>query len=105
MLGSHGIARSVLRGPVQRFFNRRKHRLPALPEGEEWTVALMTALVPGLPYFVRNYLLALSGIPLRINFWICWPVYVVRSAVVIFLGDFSDGLSTRRVLVLGAVWW
>lgn len=101
--GSHWIARSFFRAPVQRFLRRRRHRLPDLPAGEEWAVALMTALVPGLPYFVRNYLLALSGIPLRIYFRICWPVYVLRSSAVLFLGDFSDGFSGRRLAVLGGV--
>lgn len=103
LLGSHWIARSFLRAPVQRFLQRRKHRLPELPEGEEWTVVLMTALVPGLPYFIRNYLLALSGIPLRTYFWICWPVYVFRSSLVLFLGDFSGDFNLRRVVVLGSV--
>ena len=103
LLGSHWIARSFFRAPVQRFLHRRRHQLPDVPEGEEWAVALMTALVPGLPYFVRNYLLALSDIPLRIYFWICWPVYVLRSSVVLFLGDFSDGFSGQRLAVLGSV--
>ncbi len=103
LLGSHWIARSFLRAPVQRFLKQRKYRMPELPEGEKWAVVLMTALVPGLPYFVRNYLLALSDIPLRTYFWICWPVFVIRSAVVIFLGDFSGDISGRRVAVLGTV--
>lgn len=103
LLGSHWIARSFLRAPVQRFLARRKHRLPEMPPGEEWAVVLMTALVPGLPYFARNYLLALSGIPLRIYFWICWPVFVLRSGLVIFLGDFSGDFSIRRMAILGSV--
>ena len=103
LLGSHWIARSFLRGPLERYLKKRKKHLPELPQGEEWSVALMTALVPGLPYFVRNYLLALSGIPLRTYFWICWPVYVVRSILVIFLGDFSGDFSAQRAGVLGAV--
>ena len=103
LLGSHWIGQSFLRAPVQRFLQRRKHHLPEILEGEEWAVALMAALIPGVPYFARNYLLAVSDIPLRIYFWICWPVYVVRSSVVILLGDFSGGISARRVTVLSAV--
>jgi uncharacterized membrane protein YdjX (TVP38/TMEM64 family) len=63
----------------------------------------MTALVPGLPYFVRNYLLALSPVPLRIYFPICLAVYVFRSALVIMLGDFSRDLSWERVGILGGI--
>lgn len=103
LVGSHWIARSFLRGPLTRFLERKKRRLPELPAGAEWAVALMTALVPGLPYFVRNYLLALSSIPLRLYFWICWPVYVFRSSLVIFLGDFSGDLSWNRAGLLGGV--
>ena len=103
LLAGHWIGQSFLREPVQRFLKRRKHKLPELQEGEEWAVALMAALVPGLPYFGRNYLLAVSDIPLRIYFWICWPVYVIRSSVVLFLGEFSGDISVRRVTVLGAV--
>jgi uncharacterized membrane protein YdjX (TVP38/TMEM64 family) len=103
IVGSHWIARSFLRGPLIRFLERKKRRLPELPAGAEWAVALMTALVPGLPYFVRNYLLALSDIPLRLYFWICWPVYVLRSSLVIFLGDFSGDLSWSRAGLLGGV--
>jgi uncharacterized membrane protein YdjX (TVP38/TMEM64 family) len=103
LCGSHWIAGSFLRAPLQRFLKRRKKQLPELPEGEEWAVALMTALVPGLPYFVRNYLLALSPVPLRIYFPICLAVYVFRSALVIMLGDFSRDLSWERVGILGGI--
>ncbi|HUG13113.1 MAG TPA: VTT domain-containing protein [Opitutaceae bacterium] len=103
LCGSHWIARSFLRGPLQRFLKRRKKQLPELPKGEEWAVALMTALVPGLPYVVRNYLLALSPVPFRIYFPICLPVYVFRSGIVIFFGDFTSDLSVQRVVILGAI--
>jgi uncharacterized membrane protein YdjX (TVP38/TMEM64 family) len=101
--GSHWIARSFLREPLQRFLKRRKKHLPDLPKGEEWAVALMTALVPGLPYVVRNYLLALSPVPFRIYAPICLGVYVFRSALVIMLGDFSRDISWERVGILGAI--
>lgn len=103
LLGSHWIGRGYLRGPLRRWLKRRNQSLPALPPGEEVSVALMTALVPGLPYFVRNYLLAVSDLPLRTYFWVCWPVYVVRSCLVLFLGDFSEDLNAKRVLTLAAV--
>jgi len=100
---SHWIGQGYLRAPLQRWLEKRKHRFPELPRGQDVSVALMMALVPGLPYFIRNYLLAVSGIPLRIYFVVCWPIYVIRSCLVIFLGDFSDDLNVRRLLILGGI--
>jgi len=103
LLGSHWIGRGFMREPLERWLQKRRYRLPELSAGEDACVALMAVLVPGPPYFVRNYLLAVSGIPLRIYFWVCWPVYVLRSCIVIFLGDFSNGLSTKRIVILTVV--
>ena len=103
LLASHWLGEGWLREPVRRWLSRRKREVPAVPKGEEWSVALMTALVPGLPYVVRNYVLALSGIPLRTYFWICWPIYVARSCLVLFLGDFADDFSPKRLMILGGV--
>ncbi|MEO6994364.1 MAG: VTT domain-containing protein [Lacunisphaera sp.] len=103
LLGSHWIGRGYLRKPLERWMEKRNYHLPELSPGEDASVALMAVLVPGPPYFVRNYLLAISGIPLRIYFWVCWPVYVLRSCLVIFIGDFSHGLSTKRIVILASV--
>lgn len=104
LLLTHWISRSFLRGPMQRYLARKHHRLPEIPPGENAAVAAMAALVPGIPYFIRNYLLALSGMPLRTYFWICLPIYVARSYVTIFLGDLSGDPDGRRLAVLATVY-
>ncbi len=104
LLATHGIARRLLRRRMERFLERRHYRLPLIPEGENASIALMGALMPGLPYFARNYLLALSGVPLRVYFWVCLPVYVARSYLVIFLGDLSSDPSRRWLVILGVVY-
>ncbi|MEP6662200.1 MAG: VTT domain-containing protein [Verrucomicrobiota bacterium] len=103
LLGSHWIAKSFLRKPIERFIARKKYHLPHVPEGENGSVTVMTAIIPGLPYFVRNYLLALSGIPLKTYFWICLPIYVVRSLVVILAADLGESLTVKKLIFLGSV--
>ena len=88
---------------MQRWLEKRRQRIPEFPKDEDIPVALMMALVPGPPYFVRNYLLAVSGIPLRVYFWICWPVYVARSCLALFFADFSSDLSPKRIAILVAI--
>lgn len=118
LLGTYLIARSFLRRPVERVLGRWHAHLPHIPRDEEPAVALIAALIPGLPYFVRNYLLALAGVRLRIYFSICLPIYVARSYVSILLGDFGAddpggkqffivaAFETLKVVICGLViWW
>jgi len=104
LLASHWICQTVLREPLQRLLKRRNHSLPHVPEGENASVAAMAALVPGLPYFSRNYLLALTDVPLRIYFWVCLPIYVVRSYIVILLGDLGMDVNRRTLAILVLVY-
>jgi uncharacterized membrane protein YdjX (TVP38/TMEM64 family) len=117
LLASYGIARSVFRRPLQRFIEKRHKRLPRIPDDEQAMVALIVALVPGPPYLVRIYLLALADMKLRIYFWVALLVFTVRSYVTILLGDLSSDPSGRRLVILvivdaakivicaAVIWW
>src|SRR5690606_37417341 len=117
LLATYAVARSFLRGPIERFVQRRHRKLPEIPPDEHAAVALIVGLVPGVPYFVRNYLLALSGLRLRTYFWVCLPIYVARSFVAILLGDLGGDPSRRGLIILvavdvlkvaicgGVIWW
>lgn len=104
LLLMHWIARSFLRAPLERLFKRRQHRLPRVPEGENVSLSVMAAVAPGLPYFSRNYLLALADVPLRIYFWVCLPLYVLRSYVSLFIGDLARSPDARQLAVLAGVY-
>ncbi len=101
LLGTHWIARSFLRKPIVRAVERRRHHVPEVPPGENFAVALMVMLAPAIPYFIRNYVLALSGIPLRVYFAVALPIHVLRSYVALFLGDFGGAPSHRGLVFLG----
>jgi uncharacterized membrane protein YdjX (TVP38/TMEM64 family) len=103
LLGSYAVARSFLRAPLQRFIERRHAHLPHIPEDEQAAVCLIAALVPGLPYVIRNYILALAGMKLRYYFWVCLPIYVARSYVTILLGDMTSDPSRNKIIILVVV--
>ena len=103
LVGSYFIARTVLREPLQRLMARWHTHLPEIPRDEEPMVALIAALIPGLPYFARNYLFAMAGLRLRVYFWICIPIYVARSYVSILVGHLSSAPDRNRLIMLGAV--
>lgn len=103
MLLTHLIGRSVLRAPLRRFIEKRHRHLPEVPYDEHAAVAVVAALVPGLPYFVRNYLLVLAGVRLSVLLWVCVPIYVARSYVTILLGNLGSDPSTSGFIVLLAI--
>jgi uncharacterized membrane protein YdjX (TVP38/TMEM64 family) len=100
LLGTFLIARSFLRAPLQRFIEKRNVHLPQVPEDEQAAICLIAALVPGLPYVVRNYALALAGVRLKYYLGVCLPVYVARSYVTILLGDMSSDPTRTKIIVL-----
>jgi uncharacterized membrane protein YdjX (TVP38/TMEM64 family) len=103
LIGTYVIARTVLRRPLLRVLAKWHTHLPEIPPDEEAALAVIAALVPGLPYVVRNYILALAGLRLRVYFWICVPIYVARSYVSILLGDLGTDPDRSRLFILGGV--
>ncbi|WP_146180251.1 VTT domain-containing protein [Opitutus sp. ER46] len=103
LLGSFVIARTVLRGPLERRLVRWQAHLPQIPRDEEAAVAVIAVLVPGLPYVVRNYLLAMAGIRFAVFFWVCLPIHVIRSYVSILVGDMGADPDGRRLVMLVAI--
>ncbi len=103
LIGSYLVARSFLRRSLERLLAKWHTHIPEIPPDEQAAVALIAALVPGLPYIVRTYLLATMGLRLRVYFWICLPIYVARSYVSILLGDLGTDPSRNQLLILGGV--
>jgi uncharacterized membrane protein YdjX (TVP38/TMEM64 family) len=100
LVGTYLIANSVLRAPLRRWIERRHLHLPEIPEDEQAAICVIASLVPGLPYVVRNYLLALAGVRLKYLLVVCLPIYVVRSYVTILLGGMGAEPDTRRIVIL-----
>ncbi|HYC69796.1 MAG TPA: hypothetical protein VEB66_01230 [Opitutaceae bacterium] len=103
LVATHLLARTVLRGSIERWRRRWSRRLPVVPPGERVTLVAMVVIVPALPYIARNALLAFSGVPLRLLLGVAVPLYTLRSLVSIFLGDVGRDPSRRALLVLAGV--
>lgn len=104
LLATLWITRSFLRKPLDRFIKKRGYHLPQVQPGEHAGICLLAVLVPGLPYFVRNYLLALTDVPWRIYFWVCLPAHVARSYIAILIGDLSSDPDGSQLLLLGGIY-
>lgn len=79
-------------------FARRLHKVRRhLPEGADGPVTLFTVLLPGVPYFAKNYVIPVLGVPLRTFLLWAFPVHVAKSSIAIFFGDKSGDLTPGRI--------
>lgn len=98
------LATTVLRGPIERWRKKWSRQIPELPHNEDAALVAMITLVPGLPYFARNCLLALSKASWRVVVGVGLPLYVIRSATTIFLGDLGNDPSWQALSILGTIY-
>jgi uncharacterized membrane protein YdjX (TVP38/TMEM64 family) len=84
-----------------------------IPRGAHGAVSLFTMLLPGVPYFAKNYVLPLIGVPLGTYLAWCFPLHALRSTVAVAFGDKSDELTPLRLLgfalyavaIMVSSWW
>lgn len=109
LLASYGLVHLFREKFARRLESVRK-RIPKTAHG---SMCLFTMLLPGVPYFAKNYVLPVLGVPFRTYLLICLPIHVARSSVAIIFGDESDNLTPGRIaglavyyaLTLLVSWW
>lgn len=84
------------------FARRLKPLLSRLPKGEHAALCAFTLLLPGVPYFAKNYALPLAGVPLLPYLLWCFPIHAVRAGIAVFFGDSSDQLTAPRIVGIAA---
>ena len=109
LLASHGLVHWR-----RRFFERHLKRFrDKVPPGSHVPVTVFTILVPGVPYFAKNYTVPLLGVPLRVFLSIALPMHAARSALAVLVGAESQEFTPARVwmivaygvLILAVSWW
>lgn len=88
LLACFGLSHSLLRPVITAFLARRNIRMP-IPLAEArrlgWAAAFLA--VPSVSYSIKNYLLALSGLPFRYYFGLGWIIHTLVGLPFIILGE------------------
>ena len=100
LLLTYWLTKCVLTRPIAAFFKKTKYKMPQVPKGEYISVSLLTALVPGVPYTAKNYLLVLAGVPFKYFFWVLLPAHFVHASLGILFGDMTKDLTTGKIIFL-----
>jgi uncharacterized membrane protein YdjX (TVP38/TMEM64 family) len=66
------VAGSWLRTHLVAYLDKKNRRLPQVPASRVMLFTFVFMVVPSLPYAVKNYILPLSGVPLRHHLTVGW---------------------------------
>ncbi|XSG84882.1 MAG: TVP38/TMEM64 family protein [Methylohalobius sp. ZOD2] len=100
------VAHSGLRRLLARWLARTRYELPAVRPDQALLFTLLVKLMPGIPTFVKNYLLGVSGVRFPLYFLVSFTFTLVYGAVFIELGeslyehDFSQAVGAVSALAV-----
>lgn len=92
----------ALRARAVRLVARLGYKLPELAGGSSWEITLLVRLVPGLPFFVQNYLLGIARVPFGTYLLVSTAVHALLVVAAILAGDAFE-THDPRALVAGLV--
>lgn len=94
-----GVGRSFLRPWIIRVLKHRKHSIPRLSRGGKYLTTFLIVAFPGLPYSFKNYLLALSDLPLTTYLGLTWIAQMLVALPFVGLGEAAGQMH----LAFGAI--
>ena len=88
LLLCYWIARSGLRPWLTRLLARTRYDIPDFEEGKgALRFTLLVKLAPGVPIFIKHYLLGLAGVPFWIYFAVSGAITGLYAGAFVVLGD------------------
>ncbi|MFZ7128413.1 MAG: TVP38/TMEM64 family protein [Desulfobacterales bacterium] len=106
LLCAYFVGRSFLRPLLAGFLNRRGRTIPTLPNSRRSLYIFGFAVLPGLPYSLKNYLLAMTDLPMRSYLVLTWAGQMLIALPFIGLGEAASGrfhLAVGALIVLSAL--
>lgn len=110
LVTTYGIVHSMLRPLLVRILQSYALTIPQLPEEKRKRLSFTLMVVPGLPYALKNYMLAMADLPFRQYLAIGWLANLIVNVPFIVLGRglvrvdplVLAGLAVLLVLGIGA---
>lgn len=100
---SYYLTHSFFRQRIIDLLGKYRLRLPRFPHRGGRRISFLFMLVPGPPYAVKNYLLALSGLPFPSYFGISLGSQFLLAIPVVILGDAVMRLDMVVLLLIMAL--
>lgn len=84
---SYWVANSWLRRVLIWLLKRSGRQLPSPDQRSALRFALLVKMAPGIPTFLKNYVIGMSGISFPLHFLVCFSVTGAYATAFVLLGD------------------
>ena len=99
MVLSFLITHSFLRNLIQKILHLMNYSLPSMPENKIVPFTVLFMGLPGPPYALKNYILALSGVPFRYYLGLGFPINMLLGIPFIGLGGSAMKMNISVFIV------
>lgn len=103
LIVSFMLARSLLKPYLVRMLQAKDYQLPRIPRDRTLVYASLFVMIPGPPYFLKNYLLALSEIPFGYYFAINWVIELAICIPVVGLGESVVEMNWKMMMLFAGL--
>lgn len=103
VIASFAIARYLFKQHIEALVAKTKYTIPQVPEEKILPFALIFTAVPGLPYTLKNYVLAVAGVPFRYFLPIAWGVQWIMGVVFLGIGSGAAEMDWKLLSIFGGI--
>ena len=84
---AHYLATGFLRPLIDKIVSKYSYTVPEVYPTEYVKLSIVLRITPGIPYFLKNYLNSLAGVPFKPYILIAWPLEMLWALAFIVLGE------------------
>ncbi len=100
---SYWFAAFALRPWMERVITWMGYKVPQLPEGKSLELTLLLRIVPGVPFFLQNYLLGLARVRFGIYMLVSMVVPTSYLMIAVLAGDALAQGDKRKLAIAGVL--
>jgi uncharacterized membrane protein YdjX (TVP38/TMEM64 family) len=110
---AYRLAHGLFRTRLEQWFDNTHYSIPSIPPQHQIWFTTLFVVVPGLPYVLKLYSLALTNLSFRRYTLIVWSMHSLNAIPFIGLGTAAGKLDTRMLILFGVLvvaatggsWW
>jgi uncharacterized membrane protein YdjX (TVP38/TMEM64 family) len=97
---SYWFAMGLLANPIHSLMARKQYKIPEISPHNQMRLTFLVRTIPGAPFPIQNYMLAVAGVPFKIYFPVSLIAQGVIACCVTFLSSqFAEHIDRKGFII------